>query len=209
MEHFSATVILVIITCIISYQAFNQPHLIERYKHYPVREAGMGEFYRLLSAGFLHGGWLHLLINMFVLWMFGEIVENMYKVLFGNTLGVILYVVMYLSCIAVANVGTFFKHRNNPSFASIGASGAVSGVVFIYILADPWALLYLYGLIPIPGIIAGVLFLWYSSWAGKRGGDLIDHDAHYYGAVYGVAFTILLNPGMLWLFFENLFAGIN
>lgn len=208
MEHFSATIIIVIFTCLVSYRAFNNPYLIEKYKHYPIREASLGEFYRMLSSGFFHGGWLHLLINMFVLWQFGEIVEQMYLILFGNTMGLILYVAMYLSCIIVANIGTFLKHRANPSFASIGASGAVSGVVFIYILQDPWAMLYLYGILPIPGIIAGVLFLWYSSWASKKGGDMIDHDAHYYGAVYGVAFTLLLHPSLFMHFVNNLFAGI-
>lgn len=205
MEHLSVTIILVLFTAVLSYQAFNNYHLIERFKHFPVREFQFGEWYRMLSGGFFHGGWIHLLINMFVLWQFGEIVEFMYANWFGPALGMVFFLLMYLSCIVVANFFTYLKNRGNPSFSSIGASGAVSGVVFIYILIDPWQMLYLYGLIPIPGILAGVLFLWYSSWAGKKGGDMIDHDAHYYGAVYGVLFTLLLKPSLAIDFFYRLF----
>nr|MBS0037862.1 rhomboid family intramembrane serine protease [Saprospiraceae bacterium] len=203
MEHLSATVILVILTFIVSYKAFNNPSIIHKYRHYPFMET-KGENYRFLTGGFLHGGWLHLLINMFVLWQFGEIVEFMYQQWFGELLGVVLYVLMYLSCIVAANFSTFLKHRENPHFSSIGASGAVSGVVFIFILVGPWEMLYLYGILPIPAVIAGLLFLWYSSWASQKGGDLIDHDAHYYGAVYGLLFTLLLKPGLALDFFHLL-----
>ncbi|TVQ51215.1 MAG: rhomboid family intramembrane serine protease [Saprospirales bacterium] len=203
MEHISITIIIVIITFLISYRAFNKTELIDQYRHYPYREL-KGETYRLLTGGFLHGSWLHLLINLFVLWQFGEIVEAYYRHWFGDFLGGFLFILMYLSCIMVANFFTFTKHRNNPHFSSIGASGAVSGVVFIYILIGPWQMLYLYALIPIPGILAGLLFLWYSNWAGKKGGDLIDHDAHYYGALYGVLFTLLLKPSLLIDFFKML-----
>lgn len=203
MDHISITIIIVFITFLISYRAFNKPELINKYRHYPYREL-KGETYRLLTGGFYHGSWLHLLINLFVLWQFGEIVESYYKHWFGDLMGGFLFILMYLSCIMVANFFTFTKHRNNPHFSSIGASGAVSGVVFIYILIGPWQMLYLYALIPIPGILAGLLFLWYSNWASKRGGDLIDHDAHYYGALYGILFTLLLKPSLLLDFFRNL-----
>ncbi len=203
MEHFSITLIIVLITLLISYRAFNKPDLINKYRHYPYREQ-KGETYRLLTGGFFHGNWLHLLINLFVLWQFGEIVEAYYKHWFGDIIGGFLFILMYLSCIMAANFFTFTKHRNNPHFSSIGASGAVSGVVFIYILIGPWQMLYLYALIPIPGILAGLLFLWYSNWASKKGGDLIDHDAHYFGALYGVLFTLLLKPSLLLDFFINL-----
>jgi len=195
MEHLSVTITIVIITFLISYRAFNRPDLIDKYRHYPYREA-KGETYRLLTGGFFHGSWLHLLINLFVLWQFGEMVEAYYKHWFGDLFCALLFLLMYLSCVMVANLFTFGKHRNNPYFSSIGASGAVSGVVFIYILIGPWQMLYLYAIIPIPGIVAGLLFLWYSSWAGKKGGDLIDHDAHYYGALYGILFTLLLKPSL-------------
>jgi len=204
MEQLSATIVIVIVSCIISYLAFNRPEIIQKYRHYPYLEV-KGQGYRFLSAGFLHGGWLHLLINMFVLWQFGEIVERLYQLWFGEIWGVVLYVFMYLSCIIAANFSTFLKHKNNPYFSSIGASGAVSGVVFIFILVGPWEMLYLYAIVPIPAIIAGVLFLWYSSWASKKGGDLIDHDAHYYGAVYGTLFTLLLKPDLALNFLSALF----
>lgn len=196
MEHLSVTIIIVILTFLISFIAFNKPGLIDKYRHYPYKEA-KGETYRFLTGGFLHANWLHLLINLFVLWQFGEIVETYYKLWFGDLMGALLFLLMYISCVMVANLFTFGKHRKNPYFSSIGASGAVSGIVFIYILIGPWQMLYLYALIPIPAILAGLLFLWYSNWAGKKGGDLIDHDAHYYGALYGILFTLLLKPSLL------------
>ena len=200
----SITLAICIITGIISFQGFNNPRIVDRLKHYPVAEHRNGEYYRFLSSGFVHGGWLHLLINLFVLYQFGPIVEQVYAQLFGEIAGPAIFLVMYLTCIIVADLPTYFKHKDNPSYAAIGASGAVSGVVFIYILFFPWAQLSLYGIIPFRAIVGGIAYLVYSSWASRNKYDRVDHSAHFFGALYGIVFTLILKPGIAGLFIEEL-----
>ena len=149
---------------------------------------------------------MHLLINMFVLWNFGEIVERYFQAFFGEVMGLVLYVLVYIAIIVLASVSTFIKKKNNENYMAVGASGGVSGIVFIFILFYPWEPLYLYGIIPIPGIIAGVLYLAYSSYAGKNVKDRIDHDAHFYGALVGVLLMILLKPSVFTEFLHKLVA---
>lgn len=200
----SITIILLIITCLVSYQAFRKEAFFYRFAHWPIKEHGNKEYFRLLSSGFVHANWLHLLINMFVFWQFGEYIESNFTILFGVTLGRIYYLLVFVLTIILANIPTYLNKKDEPAFLSVGASGAVSGIVFIFILLDPWSPLYLYGIIKIPGIIAGVLFLVYSSWASKRKADRIDHVAHFAGAIAGVLLTILLKPALISHFIERL-----
>ncbi|MCB0689981.1 MAG: rhomboid family intramembrane serine protease [Saprospiraceae bacterium] len=200
----SITVILVIITALVSYLAFNNQSLFYRLAHWPTKEYYHKEYYRLITSGFVHGGWLHLLINMFVFWNFGEIVEQHFMLYFGPVRGPVLYVLLYLMVIVCASLPSYFDRKNDESYMAVGASGGVSGIVFIYILLYPWQMLYLYGIIPIPGIIAGVLYLWYSSYASKNVQDRIDHQAHFYGALFGLAFVLLLKPSLFSGFLRNL-----
>ena len=200
----SISLLLCIVTGLISYQAFNNRQIVEKLKHHPYSEHKNQEYYRLLSSGFVHGGWIHLLINLFVLYQFGPIVELQYKSIFGTSLGPIVFLLMYLMTIVVADLPTFFKHKDNFQYAAIGASGAVSGVVFIYVLFYPWATLSLYGIIPFKAIIGALAYLIYSSWASKNRNDGIDHSAHFYGAVFGILFTIAFYPEVINHFISSL-----
>jgi membrane associated rhomboid family serine protease len=200
----SITLLIIIFTGIISYQGFARYEVIDRLKHFPVREAGNKEFYRLLTSGFVHADWTHLLINMFVLYGFGQVIEMYLVFHFRPILGHIIYVVLYLLNIVLANLPTAITHRNNPMFSSIGASGAVSGIVFIYILIQPWSILYLFFIIPVPAIIAGIGYLIYSSWAARRGQGRLDHSAHFAGAIAGVIMITLLLPKIIPEFFDRL-----
>jgi membrane associated rhomboid family serine protease len=199
----SVTIVLIILTGIISFQAFSKIGMLEKLKHHPYSEVHNGEWYRLLTSGFVHNGWIHLLINMFVLYVFGEHIEQVFTSLWGEMLGRILYLVMYLLAIVAGALPTLIKHKDNPAYASIGASGAVSAVVFIFILLNPWELLYLYAIIPIPAIVGGVLYLIYSSWASRRRNDRVDHMAHFYGALFGVIFVIILKPYLFLYFIDR------
>lgn len=205
----SLTIIIVIITCLVSYGCFQDQSLRSRLSHIPYVEATDNQYYRMISSGFVHGGWVHLGINMFVLWQFGEIVERLFmsEQLFGETMGRINYLLLYLLSIIFANLATFIKHKDNRSFASVGASGAVSAILFSYMIFAPWQNIYLYGLVPIPTIIAGLAYLAYSSWASKNRQDHVDHDAHLYGAIFGFLFTIVLQPSLFSVFLNNLMAG--
>ena len=200
----SITLIIIIFTALISYQGFNRYEFIDKLKHSPIREARGKEYYRLLTSGFVHADWTHLLVNMFVLYSFGEYIESYIVAIFGNPLGKIIYVVMYLLNIILANIPTMIQHRHNPAFASIGASGAVSGIVFIFILLQPWAILSLFFIIPVPAIIAGVGYLIYSSWAANKGHGHLDHSAHFAGAVAGMVMIVILRYEILAEFFTKL-----
>ncbi|MFZ1705017.1 MAG: rhomboid family intramembrane serine protease [Saprospiraceae bacterium] len=203
----SITLIIVVFTSLISLWAFNNPNVFSKLKHVPAIEQKNGEYYRMLTSGFLHGDYIHLFLNMFVLHEFGRFVESYVINLFGDLPGKIIFLVTYLVMIILADLPTFIKHKENPYFASVGASGAVSGIVFMYILLKPWAMLGLFAIIPIPAIIFGVLYLWYSSWASKNSHDLVDHDAHFYGAIAGISILIALQPSIIRIFFDNLIQG--
>lgn len=191
------TLILIIFTGLISYQGMRNYSVIERLKHSPLRESRYNEYYRLLTSGFLHSDWAHLAINMFVLYSFGGYIESYLTHLFGEGAGKIIYVLAYLLNIILANLPTLFKHRNEPGFSSIGASGAVSGIIFMYILLNPWQLIMLFFIIPVPAVLAGIGYLVYSSFAAKNENGRIDHTAHFAGAISGMAILAALHPQVI------------
>ena len=200
----SVTLVIVIITGLVSYQCFNDRSLFDRLKHHPYTESRHGEYHRMLTSGFVHGDWVHLIVNMYVLHEFGTVVETIFIQAHGLVLGRVLYLLMYLIIIVIADLPSFFQHRDNPGYASIGASGAVSGVLFTYVLFSPWSLLGLFFVIPIPAIIFAVLYLVYSSWAGKNMNDRIDHSAHFTGAVAGLILTMLIIPRSIQVFINQI-----
>lgn len=203
----SITLIIVGITVLISYFALENQGLSQQLRHSPYIESRNKEYWRMLTSGFIHGSWIHLGINMFVLYSFGREVEFQFLDYFGDTMGRINFLLLYLLAIIFADIPTFFKHKNNPHFASVGASGAVSAVLFVSILFDPWSTILLYAVIPIPAILGGVGYLIYSSWASKNSRDNIDHDAHFWGAVFGVLFAIALKPLFAIQFADRLING--
>lgn len=202
---FSVTLCIIIVTCLVSYRGFNDKEWFYKYAHYPVREDQYKEYYRLLTSGFLHGDMFHLFINMYVLYIFGDYVENTFIDILGNTtLGRAVYFAFYLFMIVLANLPTMAKHKDNSRYLAIGASGATSAIVFSYILVKPMDMLGVLFVIPMPAVIFGVLYLVYSSWASKSGRDNIDHDAHFYGAVAGFIFTLALSPSLIQDFFGQI-----
>lgn len=203
----SITNVICIVTFFISYQAFTNRTLFDNLKHYPIAESRNKEWYRFITSGFVHGSWLHLLINLFVLWQFGNIAEKIYINELGSTYGGLVYTGMYLLALIASDIPSYLKHKNNPGYAAIGASGAVSAVVFVNMLYAPWHWILLYAVIPIPYIIAGVAYVVYSSWASKNRNDNIGHDAHLYGALFGVVFTIAVIPRVLGVFVNALMEG--
>jgi membrane associated rhomboid family serine protease len=190
----SVTLIIVIITCMVSIPAFTNRNLFDQFKHHPYTEKREKQYYRWITSGFLHGSWVHLGINMYVFYEFGRHVEHWYKGMFGLTMGAILFLVMYLLTIVLADTPTYFKYQDNPNYSAIGASGGVSGILFAFILFMPWSMLGLFFVVPIPAIVFGVLYLWYESWSAKNSRDNIGHDAHFWGAVAGVVITIIYRP---------------
>jgi membrane associated rhomboid family serine protease len=203
----SYTVILIIITCGISFLGFKNEDLFNKLKHSPYREARQKEYYRWITAGFLHADIAHLFVNMFVFYSFGSYVESLYLNKLG-AVGGFVFVAIYLVIIAMANVSTYYKHKDWNGYNAIGASGGVAGILFIFILYNPWSMLQLMLIVPIPAIIFGALYLWYESYAAKNINDNVGHDAHFFGAIAGVALAILSIPGILPRFIDQLTHGL-
>ena len=191
---------LVGVTCLLSYLAWQNPEYFQKGLHYPYREYQYNEKWRILTGGFLHSNGTHLLVNMYMLYMFGAPIEQIFKAQKGF-MGGILFLLMYISAIIASSFFAGLPKRNDPSYRSVGASGATSAILFIYILYDPWQM-FLFP--PLPAIVLAIGFLIYSSWAAKRGRDNIDHMAHYYGAIWGVVFMAFFFPSTLGYFFERL-----
>lgn len=195
------TYVLIAITVAISFYALSRPAITNQWLHIPYREHHQGEYIRLLSSGFLHGSQNHFFINMFVLWQFGTICEQYFMLRFGDMQGRMVFIGFYISAIIVANLGTFFRHKDNPGFRSLGASGVTSALVLIYCLFDPWQM-FLFP--PVPAIVFAVLYLVYSQWAISGRQDNIDHQGHLWGALYGIVFIALFDSRLFSHFWERL-----
>jgi membrane associated rhomboid family serine protease len=194
---------LLAVTLIASVICFQRRDLMDKFIFNPSKISQRNEWYRFITSGFIHADWIHLLINMFVLYSFGQIVESYYRDIFGAA-GRNYYLLLYFGGMIASVLPTFFQHKNNPSYNALGASGAISAVVFAFILFNPLEKLYLYGLLRIPGIVFGILYLAYCYYAARKGGDYINHDAHFWGALYGVCFTLAMKPQIGPYFIEQL-----
>lgn len=201
-------------TCIISYQAFSNVVMRAKMLFRPVDIASRGEWYRFFSSGLIHADFAHLLINMYVLYTFGEVVEQYFtQVIFSPPIGRVMYILFYFSAVAVASLPSYFKYQDFSGYSALGASGATSALVFAYIVINPWAgLTFLFlPFFSIPAIILGIGYLFYSNYMDKRGTDNIGHNAHFTGAIYGVIFTIVLaaifRPEFLEVIISNLMSG--
>jgi len=190
----SITLALIIVIGIVSYMALNDRSKMSKLLHSPYQEARNKEYYRWLTSIFVHANLTHLLINLFVFYSFGQVVESYFVQIFGEVFGRLNFLLLFLFSGVCADIPTFFKHKDNYGFSSVGASGAVSGVMMASVLFSPWTEWLLFFIVPVWAIVAAVLYLVYSSYASKKEGGIIDHDAHFYGAVFGVLFTIALKP---------------
>lgn len=202
---FSITSLIIIITVIISISAFQNTTLMSRFIFSPSTVArNHNEWYRFFSSGFLHGGWLHLLFNMYVLWMFGGVVEQYFKAFFAPV-GGYLFLALYLLALPFSETASYIKHRDNFRYASLGASGAVSAIVFAFILFEPTQkLFFIFIPIGIPAFIFGPLYLAYSAYMAKQNQDNIGHDAHFWGAVFGFVFPLFFKFALLSRFIQTI-----
>ncbi len=179
-------IITVVITVLISMAAFNNEALANKLILWPRYMDSPQEYYRLLSSGFIHADWNHLIFNMISLYFIGSSAE--YILGMG-------FLTLYLTGIIISSLPSFLKHRNNSYYRSLGASGGVASVMFFFIYFAPWSKLYIIFLpIGIPAIIFGVLYLIYEAYMAKKGGGYMNHDAHFWGAVYGLAYALVIDP---------------
>ncbi len=197
------TLIIIVTTVLVSLAAFNDANLRSRLILYPRIMNGPSEYYRLLTSGFIHADWNHLIFNMITMFFFGRIVEESILGDFYGRAGGLIYLILYVSGIVMSSVPSVIKHRNDSTYAALGASGGVSSILFFVIYFFPWSKISMYFIpIGIPAIIYGVLYTLYSLYMSKRGNDNIGHDAHLGGALYGFVFALIVDPthGQMFLY---------
>ncbi len=200
---FSFTIILIIITCIISFITFNNEEIKSNLLFSPYQYVNFKKWWILISHGFIHADFLHLFFNMYVLYIFGPTLE--FYFINSSELGGFYYIGFYLLGIIFSTLPSIFKHKNNPSYNSLGASGAVSSVVFAYIIIYPLRELGLI-LIPglfLPGFIFGIFYLLAEHYLSKKQYSNIAHDAHISGSLFGVFFIVIYDFNNLLIFFQK------
>ena len=191
---FSITLLLVLANLAVSIPAFNNSKLMNDLIFYPPAIANNNQYYRFITHGFLHADIAHLAFNMIALYSFGGAVEQIFSLecLFGS-MGKVYYLLMYLVALVVATLPTYLKNVNNYQYRSLGASGAVSAVVFAGLTLLPQLPInFMFIPIDIPGYIFGIIYLGVSAYLDRKGGGNINHSAHFWGAAFGVVFTLIL-----------------
>ena len=196
---FPTTYAILGVTCVVTFIALNNPKLLDALILWPPAVTRDRDVHRLATYGLVHADGAHLLFNMITLYFFGRQVEQ----LFVPYIGAGGFVLFYLSAIVVAMLPTYLRHRHDPRYRSLGASGAVSAVLFVFILVAPWSLIFVFFL-PVPAILYALMYVGYSVWADRNAHDNINHSAHLAGAAYGVLFTVAMEPGVLASFFSRL-----
>ena len=189
------TYIIIGLTCLISIPAFQNRELFVKLLFSPTMIRGNKEWYRFITHAVLHADFLHLIMNMYVLYMFGGMVEDIFADSFGDGKGETYFFLLYFIGIIASSVPSYEKHKNDYHYHAVGASGAVSAIVFSAIMLNPWMHLSLMFIpIPIPAPIFGALYLVYCWYMEKRGGDNIAHGVHYWGSLFGAVFTLAILP---------------
>lgn len=197
IELYPITLLIVISTAIISVKAFNNPDLKFKLLLYPFKMKRENDFKRTLTHLFVHGDSMHLFFNMYVLFAFGGLMEQILKLEHGNIIGSIHFFLLYFLGGLAASIWPFTRNIDNPHYMSLGASGAVSALVFAYILWLPngqLGLLFIPGL-SIPAWIFGLAYLGFEYYMSKKNANTgIAHDAHFGGAIFGIAYVLMVNP---------------
>ncbi len=198
----SITVIILGITVAISIYAFSNQEMLYKWMMNPYAVARKNEVFRFVTSGFIHSDYVHLGFNMFTFYFFGRAIEPILEFKAAG-FGELFFVLFYLLAIIVSEIPTFVKHKNNPNYNSLGASGGVAAVLFFYIMFMPVEKIYLYGL-PVPGFVLGIAYMVYSYIMSKKSKDNVNHDAHFYGAMFGVLAAILIEPLVVGKFFREI-----
>jgi membrane associated rhomboid family serine protease len=185
------TLAIIVLTCIVSITAFSREKILDDLIFYPPAITHQHQWYRFITCGFIHADIMHLAFNMYSFYMFGDAIEFWFSRTFGDK-GKILFLVLYISALIVCLLPTYLQQKNNYYYKSLGASGAVSAIVFAYIFLAPTTKLALMFLpIPMPAFLFGAIYLGVTYYLANRGDSHINHSAHFWGAIYGIVFVIV------------------
>jgi membrane associated rhomboid family serine protease len=198
------TTIIIIITVLVSIGGFSNQKLVDDLIFYPPAVTQRKQWYRFITCGLIHADVAHLAFNMLSLYFFGKNVEKIFIGLLGKQTGILVYLLLYVSALAVSLLPTYSRHKNNYQYRSLGASGAVSAIIFAGLTLIPSSEVYIFFIpIPIPGFIFAPLFLLISFYLDRKGTDNINHSAHIWGSIYGVIFVIVMCYSVNYPVFEN------
>lgn len=209
------TTLVITATCVVSLASFERDSLLpesmrrpgwtEKMKFNAYLICHEKQYARLFGYGFVHADLWHLFFNMLTLYFFGGYLESAFSVVSGSEkTGKLLFLALYFTALPASVVVDLFRHKDNPLFNAVGASGAVSAVLFAVILFNPSIpISFMFIPIPVPGWIFGLLYLAYCVYMDKRGGDNIGHSAHFAGAVYGFLFPLIIDPSTINIFLNN------
>jgi membrane associated rhomboid family serine protease len=197
------TTIILIATGLISWQAFNNSGLYEKMMYNPYRVKHEKQYYRLLSHTLIHADFFHLLLNMFVFYSFGRIMETYLSVKYGTGNGSLLFLVLYAAGALTATLPALRKHSDNYGYNAVGASGAVSAVMMAYMILFPLSEIGFF-FIPMKAFIGVVVFFAFEHFMNRSGKTNIAHDAHIWGALFGIMFIFFLQPQSLVAFFTSI-----
>lgn len=196
------TFLLMAANVIFSLVGFTNEVFLNKTIGWPYYTKRENQYYRFITSGFLHADWMHLFFNMFTLYFFGRNIEFIFASagLGGN----LAYLALYFLALIISDLPGYLKNQDNYNYKSLGASGAVSAIVFASIVFSPWSSLYLYGALKISATLFAVLYLVYCVYMGKKNNDNVNHDAHLWGSLFGLVFTIALIAFMQPALFDNI-----
>ena len=190
----SIVIILIALNVLFSWQAFEKHELREKMLFIPYNVKHLNERYRLFSHSWIHADWQHLLFNMMSLYFLGQILSKQWNEIYGPEKGISLFILLYLIGGVAATIIPYLRNQDNSSYRSLGASGAVSAVIFAAILWNPtMKLMLIFIPIPIPAYLFGPIYLLIEYYAMRKVKSGIAHDAHIGGALFGILFVLLLN----------------
>jgi membrane associated rhomboid family serine protease len=202
----SLVVLILIATVAISWQSFNNSQLQERLLFIPYNVKHNKEYYRLISHVFIHADIAHLAFNMLSLYSLGTMFEHQLNLNYGSTIGMTHFFILYFLGGLAASFVIYMRNQDNPSYRSLGASGAVSAVIFASILWNPnMSLMFMFIPVPIPAYLFGPIYLLIEFFALRRGGTGIAHDAHIGGALFGIIYVLILDIEKGRQFFDLIF----
>ena len=195
------TLLIIAATVFISWRAFDNSALFEKLLNNPYTIKHHKQYYRLFSHALIHADWMHLLLNMYVFYSFGMIMEIVFKGMWGATQGSIYYLALYIGGALVAALPSQRKHGDNFGYNSVGASGAVSAVLMSYMMLFPTQEVLFFFAIPMPSFVAVLIFFALEYFMNRSGKTGIAHDAHIWGALFGILFLLIIKPAAIVNFF--------